>query len=95
MRGVDELSDAPLADRAELGDGDRQQVHGERDRLAVEVTARYDVSAAGGDRQGVDDGSSERSRVVGAELTSISSTLPDVIQGVDGCAVYLGNQRIE
>jgi len=44
-RRIDEERDAPLGEGADLGDGYRERVGGERDRLAVEVAARQDLVA--------------------------------------------------
>ncbi len=41
-RGVEQPIGAPLADRAHLGGGDREEIAGEADRRAVEVAARLD-----------------------------------------------------
>ena len=46
---VDQLRDAPLADRAKLGDCHLGEVHRQRNRLAVEVAARDHPPAAGRD----------------------------------------------
>ena len=49
---VDEQRGPPLADRAELGQGQLREVERQRDRLAVEVAPADDPAAAGRDRAG-------------------------------------------
>ena len=44
--GVDQHRDAPLGDRADLGDRDRHRVGGQRHRLGVEVAARDDRASS-------------------------------------------------
>ncbi len=63
---IDQQRRPPLADRAQLGDGDLGEVERQRDRLAVEVAAADDPPAAG--RDGVltgDAAAREDERVVG------------------------------
>ena len=52
-RRVEQAVGAPLADRADLGRGDREEVAGHRDRSTVEVAARLDP-AVGQDHRVVD-----------------------------------------
>ena len=46
QRGVDQQRDAPLGERADLGDRERERVGGERHRLGVEVAAGEDLAVA-------------------------------------------------
>src|SRR6266850_5276564 len=47
---VEQAIDPPLGDGADLGRGDGQEVRGERERLAVEVAGRLDLSRLQYDR---------------------------------------------
>ena len=56
QRGVHEPLDAPLADGAQLGHRDGEQVGGHRHRLAVEVAAREQLAGLGEDHRVVGGG---------------------------------------
>ena len=52
---VEQEVEPPLGDRGELGDGDLQEVDGQRDRLAVEVAAGDKLAVLGKDQRVVGD----------------------------------------
>ena len=56
QRGVDEGSDAPLADRADLRQGQRNLVSGKGDRLGVKISARDDLAGLDQHQRIVGDG---------------------------------------
>ena len=77
-------------DRAELGHGDRQQVHRQRDRLAVEVAAGDRLAAAGRGARRIDVRAvGEDERVVGRGVDLELEHAPHVGQRVRDRAVDL------
>ena len=56
LAGLTSRSDAPFADRGELGQADGQQIRRERHRGAVEVAARDDFAGVGEDHRVVGGG---------------------------------------
>ncbi len=89
---VDKQRGATLADRAQLGDGELAEVHGQGHRLAVEVAARHDVPAGGGDGVGVGDGAvGKDERVVGCAVDLDLEHATGVGQRVERRAVHLGH----
>ena len=89
---VEEQRHPPLADGAELRDGQLGEVERQRDRLAVEVAAADDEAVPG--RQGVlrhVAASGEDERIVGRGVHLDVEDAVEVVEGVAGGAVDLGH----
>ena len=78
QRRIDQQRDAPLGERADLGDRQRQDVGGERDRLGVEVAAREDLARF-----------REHERIVGHRVRLDEQRRGDVADQVEAGAHHL------
>ena len=85
--GVDQHRDAPLGDRADLGDRERQRVGGERHRLGVEVAARTMRLAAvvGEDQRVVGDARWPRAEHAARRGAAGRGRRPSPAAGSAGC----------
>ena len=87
---IHEQRGPPLADRAELGEGQLREVERERDRLAVEVAAADDAPAAGRERVRRGDAAArEDERVVGRRVELDVEDAAEVVQRIADRAVDL------